>query len=257
MSAAQIDLIAAPPQRAEVGRWKTNTGQRWRIGPHTLVIDDCSNVELPEQGALFFDPPWEDIATAFAPDCWHRLAFCDGFRLADVVQRFGPPAWLFTWDCVSSWYTQGRPLRRAKYCLWYGDLSRYRFDGSHYGGPREQKKRTVQNSRGSYEFTPDARGKHLSDVFVQPITRLHSTAQPEHRHSKPVDWIRMLIANCLPEDRVVIDPYAGSGVAMLACDQLGRPCFSVERDPEIAAGILDLMSIRGYQPEEVSDVQSP
>jgi DNA modification methylase len=88
----------------------------------------------------------------------------------------------------------------------------------------------VKNSRGAYEFNPDPRGKHLSDVFSQPITKLHSEGDgSEHKHSKPIDWMRMLIANC--SEGVIVDPFAGSGTSIIAGEQLGRPVVACEIDP--------------------------
>jgi hypothetical protein len=218
--------------------WCTKSGQVWKIGAHTLVVGDCREVDLPD-GDMFFDPPWEIISSCHAPKSGSMLAFCDGQRQHDVIERFGAPTWIFVWDCVSSWYTPNRPLRRSKLCLWYGGIADYDFNGSHYGDAGES--RVVSNTRGSYEFSPDPRGKHLSDVFSQPITQLHSNS--EHSHSKPLDWVRMLVGNCTSGR--IIDPYAGSGIAMVACQQLGRECFSVEMDPKYAALILEQMRSMG------------
>ncbi len=156
---------------------------------------------------LIFDPPW-DVATSFRmADSENVLAFCDGYRPGDIVRMFGPPAWVFAWDCVSSWYTPNRPLRRMKMCFWYGDVTRYKQKGYLYGEPCGNP-RFVTNSRGRYLFTPDT-GKMLSDVFSHPITSLHSKSG--HEHSKPIDWITALIGNTVRDGDIVIDPFAGSG----------------------------------------------
>ena len=213
-------------------KWGVETGQLWELGAHRLLCGDSSKTKFGEDcPTLFFDPPWDAMKSAERRD--NVLAFADGQRLHDVVNIFGAPNWLFVWDCVSSWYTPNRPLRRMKLCVFYGEIKNYNSDGSHYGDAGEQ--REVFNSRGSYTFKPDPRGKHLSDVFSQPITKLH--ADSEHSHSKPMDWIRMLLANCTGGD--VYDPYAGSGTALMACEQLKRKCRAVEIDPAFCAVIID------------------
>ena len=172
------------------------------------------------------------------------LAFCDGQRIHDVVSIFGAPSWAFVWDCITSWFTPSRPLRRMKICLWYGDLDKYDQNGSHYGEPGEAK--TVTNTRGSYNYEPDIRGKHLSDVFVAPITKLHS--ENEHSHSKPIDWIRMLIANCTQGD--IYDPFMGSGTTLIAAEQIGRKCYGMEISPAYVAVILQrYFDATGKEPE--------
>lgn len=162
---------------------------------------------------VVFDPPWQ-IASQFSfmRESKSVLAFCDGRRCGDMVNIFGAPTWVFVWDCVSSWYTPNRPLQRNKLALWYGDISRYRQSAELYGEPCG-KPRMVTNSRGSYFFEP-ASGKMLSDVFCCPITSLHSLSA--HSHSKPIDWMRMLIGNTTADDATILDPFAGSCASALA-----------------------------------------
>ena len=189
------------------------------------------------QHTLIFDPPW-DIAAEFemrASD--NVLAFCDGYRAGDIVRLFGPPTWVFAWDCVSSWYTPNRPLRRMKLCFWYGDVTQYKQKGYLFGDPCG-KPRIVTNSRGSYLFTPDT-GKMLSDVFSHPITSLHSSSG--HEHSKPIDWITALIGNTVRDGDIVIDPFAGSGVTMQACRRLGVSWLGAELDEGRADAIAALV----------------
>lgn len=220
-----------------ISKWGVHRGVTWRLGRHYLHCGDSTTqesrraVNASEATTLFYDPEWDAAPPMAAP--MHVLAFTDGARLGDVVSQYGPPTWTFAWDCVTSWYTPNRPLRRMKLCLWYGPMADFDFDGAHYGDAGER--RTVSNTRGSYEFEPDARGKHLSDVFSAPITKLHS--EDEHSHSKPLDWVRLLIGCCTTG--AVFDPFSGSGVAIMACEQLGRSCRAIEIDPAHVARTLE------------------
>ena len=247
----------AEPQidRAEELRekWGVEPGQLWRLPSrtpgqeHRLICGDCTDAAVVERvndgraNALIFDPEWDDMPDAIRGYS-SVLAFCDGGRIGDVITRYGPPTWVFVWDCVSSWYTPNRPLRRMKLCAWYGDIDRYHFDGWHYGDAGEM--RDVWNTRGGYKFVPDPRGKHLSDVFPFPITRLHK--ESEHNHSKPIDWITLLIGNCTTGD--IYDPFLGSGTTLIAAENLSRQCRACEISaPYVSVALqryLDAFGIR-------------
>ena len=217
----QTDQDAAPELEPEA---VTRLGDLWMLGNHRLICADSNTIIPPENSGLFFDPPWDiDYPKLESKSI---LAFTDCQRAKDIISMYGSPTWVFVWDCVSSWYTPNRPLKRSKLCLWFGDIEKFNFNGSHYGDAGEV--REVFNTRGSYTFQPDARGKHLSDVFQMAITQLHS--KENHSHSKPVDWVRMLIADCIPQE-IVFDPYAGSGVSLIACEQINKKCVAVEVDP--------------------------
>lgn len=214
-------------------KWGVELGQLWQLGEHRLICGDSTqNDWRGDCRTLIFDPEWNampEALTGFAD----ILAFADGGSLGLVISRYGPPTWVFAWDCVSSWYTPNRPLRRMKLAAWYGDLSKYQFDGWHYGDAGEP--RAVWNSRGEYRFKPDPRGKHLSDVFQEPITKLHADA--DHNHSKPIDWVTLLIGNCTTGD--VYDPFCGSGTSIVACEQLGRRCVGAEIEPSYVAVAIE------------------
>lgn len=253
---APKDDPGAQVDRAEELRekWQTERGQLWQIGRHRLLCGDSTNaddvarlIEGATPQTLIFDPPWD--AGINPPDgAWEStLAFCDGRRAGDIVRLFGAPAWVFGWDCVTTWYTPHRPLQQMKLCFWYGDVSRYDMDGAHYGEAATGETAMVTRW-GPHVYRPDPRGLHLRDLYRESIATLHADAL--HKHLKPADWVRCMIANCTSGD--VFDPFGGSGTSIIACEQVGnRTCLAMEIDPAMVAVTLERLAGLDLQPERV------
>lgn len=56
-------------------------------------------------------------------------------------------------------------------------------------------------------------------------------ASREHPTAKPVALISQLLGNSSSVGDIVLDPFLGSGTALIAAEQLGRRCRGVELDP--------------------------
>lgn len=181
------------------------------------------------------DPPWNDMslldALSLSPSRDQFIAMCDNGSLRAVISRYGSPNWIFAWDCVSSWYTgRNNPLRRMKLALWYGPMNRFDLyrSGTRLRDAESGKTRTVRNSRGSYTYAPKTERVLLSDVYSEPITKLHRHGPS---HGKPENWIRGLIGGCLGGTDVIVDCFAGTGVVASVCIVENIPVVSMGIDP--------------------------
>jgi hypothetical protein len=169
---------------------------------------------------LLLDPPWDINIPHFDKSIYRNiLAFTDGGRDCDIVNRLGAPTWLFTWDCVSSWFTPNRPLKGAKHCLAYFNIKEFDPRGFCFG--YNGKPRIVTNSRGTYAYKPEGE-KMFSDVYSSPITQ----RKQNHKHAKPTEWLAYLLAGV--GARIVLDPFMGSGACEIACKMIGSQCFGYE-----------------------------
>lgn len=244
----QIDRAAELQEK-----WGTALGQIWEVGRHRVMCGDSNDkssiallLEQNKPETLIFDPEWDQVNKIIPYERKNYksiLAFTDARRMGEVVNLFGAPTWLFVWDAQACWYTPNRPLQRAKHCLWYGDITKYNFDGAHYGEPLESK--MVENTRGKYHYKADPRGKHLADIYCEQLTKVHK--ESGHSHSKPLDWVRCLIGCCGVGD--VYDPFLGSGASLVACEKIGKVCYGVEINPAFIAVALDLAEQIGLKPE--------
>lgn len=212
---------------------------------HTVHCDDSRTLDPPPDArVLVWDPPWDAPQPWPDPRAWpHILAFGDGSTLGRIVSALGAPTWSMVWDCVSSWWTPHRPLRRHKMCLWYGPLGEYDPDAYKYGPATAPKQ--VSNSRGSYHYAGDPQGRRVADLYVEPITALHGR-RGAHPHAKPQSWLASLIA-CTSRSGAVYDPYGGGGSTLAACMEIGRASVTVEMDPGWASAAIRAALARGAE----------
>lgn len=59
-----------------------------------------------------------------------------------------------------------------------------------------------------------------------------------HPHQKPV-WLMQHFIEKLPNSRVILDPFMGSGTTGIACIRTGRKFIGIEKDPKHFQTALD------------------
>lgn len=81
--------------------------------------------------------------------------------------------------------------------------------------------------RGRHQGSRWQGGNNASSVFF-----VDRPARSEaHPTMKPVALIAAQLTNSSVRGDAVLDPFAGSGSTLIACEQTGRRCFAVELDP--------------------------
>jgi DNA modification methylase len=73
-------------------------------------------------------------------------------------------------------------------------------------------------------------GDDQSTVFEHPSPRRND----EHPTSKPVALVEAKLQNSSRSGDLVLDPFLGSGSALIACERLQRRCYGLELDPRYA-----------------------
>lgn len=77
-----------------------------------------------------------------------------------------------------------------------------------------------------------------SDVPTSVIACPRPARSEEHPTMKPVRLIGMLITNSSRPSDLVLDLFGGSGTTIIAAEQLGRKCYTMEIDPHYCDVIL-------------------
>src|SRR5205814_3145702 len=71
----------------------------------------------------------------------------------------------------------------------------------------------------------------------------------EHPAQKPVELFARAIRNHTQMGEVCYEPFAGSGTAFVAAEQLGRICYGMEIEPKYVAVCLQRMADMGLEPK--------
>jgi site-specific DNA-methyltransferase (adenine-specific) len=92
-----------------------------------------------------------------------------------------------------------------------------------------------------------------TDIPVDVIHENKPVRNAEHPTMKPLRLIGQLIQNSSKRGESVLDLFGGSGSTLMACEQLGRRCLTMELDPRYADVIIDRWeSYTGQKAEKVS-----
>ena len=75
----------------------------------------------------------------------------------------------------------------------------------------------------------DASHEAMTDVWR--FNRVHGEERFGHATPKPVAMIGRAIKTSVPQGELVLDPFSGTGTALVACELLGRVCYALELEP--------------------------
>ena len=232
---------------------RVRPGELWRMGDHVLLCGDATNSEdvkrLIEAGGgsadmLLTDPPYNvsyegktEDALTIENDSWSSdEGFVEFLRgaFSCALGAMSPGAAFYVWyaDVQSANFLEaakraGMTIRQllvwAKNTFtlgwrdyqWRHELCLYGWkDGAAHHWYADRKQTTV------LEFDKPSR----SD---------------EHPTMKPVKLFAYLVRNSSRPGDLVLDPFAGSGTTVIACEQLKRRAAVMELDPHYASVIVE------------------
>lgn len=224
----------------------TRPGDLWLLGKHRLVCGDSTKAETFEllmDGKLanltVTDPPYnvnyEGTAGKIkndnmADDKFYQFLL-DAFTLTEKVMARDASIYVFHAD------TEGLNFRRA-----FSDA------GFYLSGTCIWKKQSLVLGRSPYQWQHEPvlfgwkkAGKHswYSDRKQSTIWEFDKPRKNgDHPTMKPVPLIAYPIINSSMTGCIVLDPFGGSGSTLIACEQTGRVCHTVELDEKFCDVIV-------------------
>lgn len=253
-----------PPLPAEP---ESQPGEVYELGPHRLLCGDATSAEslrtlvgAAEVEVLWTDPPYGLNYVGKTKQAL-RLANDDPAQLAPLLERAfaavnqvlapsgrfyvcspaGPLGLAFRRSIVEAGWSLHQTLVWVKQAMVLGHADyHYAHEDILYGW----KPGPGRPGRGRHPGSRWYGGNDQTSVFhVDRPAR-----SEEHPTAKPVALIEAMLRNSSRHGDRVLDPFAGSGSTLVACERLGRRCLAVEVDP----GYCDVIR-RRYQ--ELSDAR--
>ena len=232
---------------------KVKNGECWRLGKHYLYCGDCldkstwpKEIRNIEINSCITDPPY---GIAYKPD-WKK---CDGsdsdFKMIHGdTESFNPKPFLSYKTVVlfgANYFCDKLPI--GSWICW--DKRITEMADTMFGSPFELAwfKTSLTNKRSIMV-------RVLHGGVVNADNNQPGKADPRfHPTQKPVLVMQEIIEKLTNAKDYVLDPFAGSGSTLLACEKLNRRCVAIEIDPQYALSILERWSaLTGGKPERVS-----
>lgn len=258
-------------------RPKSKLGDVWTLGRHTLLVGDCtldgSLARLmggAKADAVFTDPPYnvaytggtKDALTitndAMSPEDFRAFllaAFTQMLAVAkpgaaiyvcyaslgttDFHGAFVDAGWLLKQVLV--WVKDSFVLGRQDY-HWQHEPIMYGWKpGGSHKWRADRKQSTVLDDEVDLALLSPAELVALLEAVrrgTDVIREDRPRRSADHPTMKPVPLVARLVCNSTRAGDVVLDPFAGSGSTLIACEQTGRINYSSELDPKFADVIV-------------------
>ena len=224
----------------------TKAGDLWLLGNHRLYCGDSTKEDTftmlmdgKQANLVVTDPPYnvnyEGGAGKIKNDNMTNEAFYqflfDAFSNTEKVMAQDASIYIFHAD------TEGLNFRKA-----------FSNAGFYLSGTCIWKKQSLVLGRSPYQWQHEPvlfgwkkKGKHQwytgrKESTIWEFDKPKKNA--EHPTMKPVALMAYPIQNSSTVNSIVLDPFAGSGSTLIACEQTGRVCYAAELDAKYVAVVV-------------------
>jgi DNA modification methylase len=273
----EVKEVEIWPDKADElrGKWRTEVGQLWRVGPHRIICGDCTDDCVVERLWTEEKSPARLIWT----DPPYGVSYAEKNRLLNRSDRGNRIQKPITNDHLSEAETEALFRKgvtvASNYCapgagayvsvpggrLLVRFINALDAAGFAFRSTLVWVKNQFVIGMSDYHFRHELilygwlnNGAHLwhgdrSQDSVFEIDRPHTNDL--HPTTKPIELIARMVANSSRPGELVFDPFCGSGSTIVAAHQLGRIGFGCEIDPAYVAVELERLSMLGLTPELV------
>ena len=269
---AQVDRAEELNQK-----WQVGSGDLWRIGEHRLLCGDSTKREDVERvmggekaQLCFTDPPFNvgydyhgniDDDRDDYPEWTQKWIDCSASQMLDAwffVMNITMNIWL-TMDCLNRvgefanlivWPHGTGAVPSNRFALGWQAISAYKVGKPSFYPHAQNKESVISDERGG-GVNQDGR---ITDIWsdIKPVTAgsrasaeailSDGTKSKVHHAQMPLALPQRAIDFCTSAEDLILEPFAGSGTTIVACQNLSRKCRAIEISPGYCAVILERMS---------------
>lgn len=224
-------------------------GETYRLGNHYLHCGDATSdkalASLMRGGVvdmILTDPPYNvnyeggtSAALKIENDNMEYAAFAeflnDSFSSIATALKPGGAWYIFHSDSESESFRRAarKNLGKVRQCLIW-NKNGFVIGRQDYHWKHEPCLYGWKDGAAHY-FTDD---RTQSTVYEDKPLR-----NTEHPTMKPLKLLARFIRNSTKPGETVLDPFGGSGSTLIACEQLGRKCYTMELDPRYCDVIIE------------------
>ena len=216
----------------------SKTGDIWMLGKHRVICGDATKLETyktllenTKVNLVVTDPPYnvnyEGSAGKIKNDNMENDKFYQFLfnSFANMEQAMADDASIYVFHAD----TEGLNFRKA-----------FQDAGFYLSGCCIWKKPSLVLGRSPYQWQHEPclygwkkKGKHKwyagrKETSVWEFEKSKKNA--DHPTMKPIALLAYPIKNSSMTNSLVLDPFAGSGSTLIACEQTGRVCYAIELD---------------------------
>lgn len=216
----------------------SKTGDMWTLGKHRVICGDATKLETfktlledTKVNLVVTDPPYnvnyEGSAGKIKNDNMEDDKFYQFLfnSFVNMEQAMADDASIYVFHAD----TEGLNFRKA-----------FQDAGFYLSGCCIWKKPSLVLGRSPYQWQHEPclygwkkKGKHKwyagrKETSVWEFEKSKKNA--DHPTMKPIALLAYLIKNSSMTNSLVLDPFAGSGSTLIACEQTGRICYAIELD---------------------------
>lgn len=261
-------------------QYGVKSGQIWQLGDHQLMCGDSVNdLELLMRNLkgnmLITSPPYNQNIDQFKPSGMHkegnwvskveRMAYADS--LPEPIYQERQKEALLKWhtclgDGASVFYNHKNRYREKRVVSpleWLpGPFSlRQEIIWSRPGSVTQNARMFLPSDERIY-WMYKGNDFYFNDLIEikswSTVWRIGLEANKTHAVPFPIELPARCIQACSILSNTIIDPFAGSGTTLIACEQLGRRCYAMEISPEyVAVSIQRWVDLTGKEPKLLNE----